>query len=253
LWAKGVTDLAVHFLPITTLVMQVIAEPLTLPAHLKRAVDEHWDAEGEGFFRGLVLSVTSIVQRSEKLNVQLVCSDYAHYLYTTRHRLTGQNALRAAYTSCLLRTNDGQFVIAEMGGATQTPGRLQLPGGNIDQNDIGAQGSVDVAGSIAREMLEELGLNLDALLSIPLKPSHLKIGGTYDFVGMMFLVDLPWSAAEVQAHFEAHSASQQPPELSALVFVPATPEAVQIFFGQDPRARVDYLEPYLSLIAANQS
>jgi hypothetical protein len=49
------------------------------------------------------------------------------------------------------------------------------------------------------------------------------------------------------------SASQQLPELSTLVFVPATPEAVQIFFGQYPRARVDYLELYLSLIAANQS
>ena len=47
-----------------------------------------------------------------------------------------------------------------MNETTSYPKGLQIPGGNLDQNDIKKDGSVDLIGNIARELQEELNLNL---------------------------------------------------------------------------------------------
>ena len=47
-----------------------------------------------------------------------------------------------------------------MDETTSYPKGLQIPGGNVDQNDIKEDGTVDLIGNIARELQEELNLNL---------------------------------------------------------------------------------------------
>src|SRR6202162_2408785 len=56
-----------------------------------------------------------------------------------------------------LRCSDGAFVLGEMARHTANAGRIYFPSGTPDLDDIRGE-AVDIAGSVAREVLEETGL-----------------------------------------------------------------------------------------------
>lgn len=60
----------------------------------------------------------------------------------------------------MLETQDGYYIIGEMNETTSYPEGLQISGGNLDQNDIKQNGEVDIINNIARELKEELNIDL---------------------------------------------------------------------------------------------
>lgn len=58
-----------------------------------------------------------------------------------------------------VRAHDGAYLVGEMGPSHSFAGQLYFPCGTPDPSDIVAGGGVDLAGSLARELAEETGLD----------------------------------------------------------------------------------------------
>ena len=106
------------------------------------------------------MSVTKFEELEDKFRLTVQKTNYAHYLYDERVGLEGDLACYNLNGGILLETLDKKYIIGEMNETTSYPKGLQIPGGNLDQNDIKKDGSVDLIGNIARELQEELNLNL---------------------------------------------------------------------------------------------
>lgn len=58
-----------------------------------------------------------------------------------------------------VRAHDGAYLLGEMGPSHSYAGQLYFPCGTPDPSDIVADGCVDLAGSLVRELAEETGLD----------------------------------------------------------------------------------------------
>jgi len=113
-----------------------------------------------------------------------------------------------------LRASDGAFILGEMGRHTANSGRIYFPAGTPDLDDI-AGGTVDIVGSVAREIEEETGLTAADYRAA----SHWDcvVAGSAIAIIRLLEVDQPGSA--LRARIEANLARQAQPELSAIHLV----------------------------------
>ena len=134
-----------------------------LPKDIVEKIKIFWQKQVEEnphLFNGEVWSVTKFEELEDKFRLTVQKTNYAHYLYDERVGLEGDLACYNLNGGILLETLDKKYIIGEMNETTSYPKGLQIPGGNLDQNDIKKDGSVDLIGNIARELQEELNLNL---------------------------------------------------------------------------------------------
>ena len=113
-----------------------------------------------------------------------------------------------------LRSNDGAFVLGEMGRHTANAGRIYFPSGTPDLDDISG-GAVDISGSVEREVAEETGLTA----------ADYRAGAHWDCVvsgaavAMIRILNVDSSGEALRERIEANLARQQQPELSAIHLV----------------------------------
>jgi 8-oxo-dGTP pyrophosphatase MutT (NUDIX family) len=113
-----------------------------------------------------------------------------------------------------LRCTDGAFILGEMGQHTSNAGRIYFPSGTPDLDDI-ADGTVDIAGSVAREVEEETGLT----------PADYRADTYWDCVvsglaiAMIRILDVDSSGEDLRNRIEANLARQHQPELAAIHLV----------------------------------
>jgi 8-oxo-dGTP pyrophosphatase MutT (NUDIX family) len=116
-----------------------------------------------------------------------------------------------------LRCADGAFVLGEMGQHTSTAGRIYFPSGTPDLDDI-KDGTVDISGSIARELEEETGLVPGDYRSDA--DWHCVSTGRAIAMIRILHVDMPGDA--LRGRIEGNLALQRLPELSAIHLVRGT-------------------------------
>ncbi len=135
-----------------------------------------------------------------------------------------------------LRASDGAFVLGEMAEHTANAGRIYFPSGTPDLDDI-RDGTVDIPGSVAREVEEETGLSPRDYRAAP-DWCCVDAGPSLAMIRML-QSDLPGDA--LRARIEANLARQDQPELSAIHLVRRRSDLTDAM----PRFVTAYLEAQL--------
>lgn len=71
------------------------------------------------------------------------------------------------FAPAALCSADGAYLVGEMAASTASAGQIYFPCGTPDDGDIGADRTLDLAGSVGRELREETGLDIAALDAAP--------------------------------------------------------------------------------------
>ena len=179
------------------------------------AIRRHWvrrSAENPKFFNGGVYIMISGGLRQGYLEGRLAATDFAASLYW---RETGyrDRTVVDCFGSAIFLGSDGALIYGRQSPGNINAGMLYPPGGFIDRRDVGNCGAVDLEGSVAREVREEMGLDPAALSR---DAGYLVTrDGPLLSIGVMYRLATP--AEKFCAQANRRLANESLPELEALV------------------------------------
>jgi len=210
--------------------VEIAVEPWTWPfAQARRAdMDRHFAArlrERPALWNGRVLLLHRYARENRVLRGACFETDYASFLAWRDWGCPAAGVFNV-FAEAALQSADGAFLLGQMAPFTSLAGQWVFPGGTPDRDDISPGGMLDLAGSVARELLEETGLDIGVC---KVEPSWTLVrdGG---FVALLKRVTVNESAERLRANIMHHLASEAQPEFSAIRIVrgpadldPATP------------------------------
>ena len=228
------TRLEIH--RVTTLDLKL--EPFAWPfAHERRAeIGAHFarmQREKPKIWNGRVLLGRKPVFEGRRFATSYFETDFASFLAWRDWGFPDSDVFNG-FGMGALRSVDGAFVMGEMAQHTANAGRIYFPSGTPDSGDVKGD-TLDIAGSVVREVEEETGL----------APADYRADPVWDcvFTGVavammrMLHVDVP--GATLGARIEANLARQHQPELSGIHVVrqaadlsPAMPRFVTAYLEQ---------------------
>ena len=215
--------------------LDLVVEPWTWPfAEARRAeISAYFAAkqrERPAMWNGRVLLGRNPVFSGDRVGASYFETDFASFL-AWRDWTFPDPSVFNGFGMGALRCADGAFVLGEMGPHTANAGRIYFPSGTPDPGDI-RDGTVDISGSVTRELEEETGLAPGEYDSEPYW--HCIYTGPALAMIRLLRIDLPGEA--VRERIEAALAAQDQPELSAVHLVrdkrdltPAMPRFVTVF------------------------
>jgi len=145
--------------------------------------------------------------------------------------------VRNGFAMAALRAADGAFLCGVMGLHTANPGKVYFAAGTPDREDARPDGTLDLAGSVTRELGEETGLTL-AEIEVEESWTAVIMPGRIAF---MRPVSVPLPAQEARALMVSRIAAQAEPELSDIVIIRGPADADR--FDMPP-----FMRPYLDHI-----
>jgi 8-oxo-dGTP pyrophosphatase MutT (NUDIX family) len=113
-----------------------------------------------------------------------------------------------------LRSRDGAFLLGVMGAHTANAGRVYFPAGTPEPEDV-ANGALDLAGNVVREVAEETGLVADDYAAAPgwhAIPASARLA-------LMKVLAADATALDLQHRMREHIARDQHPELADIRIV----------------------------------
>ncbi|MEN3347636.1 MAG: hypothetical protein V7632_1271 [Bradyrhizobium sp.] len=183
----------------------------------KRAdIEAHFAAQQRAkpsLWNGRVLLGRDPVFSDGRLRANYFETDFASFLAWRDWGFPDREIFNGFGMGALL-ASDGAFVLGEMGDHTSNPGRVYFPSGTPDLDDISGD-TVDIAGSVLRELEEETGLT----------PADCRADADWHCVytgpalAMMRILRVGMSGDALRARIEANLAQQADPELAAIHLV----------------------------------
>lgn len=180
-------------------------------------IDAAWEnarRANPNFFNGAVYLLDAVTFSGGQLDARLLRSDFKSYLYWRRAGFP-QTGVRDGFGSALIRAADGAYLLGRQRAGNVNSGLAYLPGGFIDGRDVAADGRIDIAASIARELEEETGLTSADVEALP--GFLVTDNGPHLSIAMTF--QSPLASDALKAHIETHIASDAASELERMVIV----------------------------------
>jgi hypothetical protein len=224
---------------VTTLDLPVRPRPWPFAAERRAEIDAHFAAkqrEKPKIWNGRVLVGRNPAFTAERLCADYFETDFASFLAWRDWGFPDQSVFNG-FGMGALRSRDGAFVLGEMGQHTANAGRVYFPSGTPDLADI-RDGTVDIAGSVGREVEEETGLT----------PADYRAGAHWDCVlagpalAMIRILQIDMPGEALRRRIEANLAGQQMPELSAIHLVRSASDLTAAM----PRFVTAFIEAQLS-------
>lgn len=224
---------------------------ISLPKAYNDDCEAHWESllkSGKKYYRGDIYTISNVKHDSKGITIYVELTDYAHFIYTIHKNVYEEHDCRVIYTSVLVETADGKFVIGIIGEDTFDPQKLQLFGGGIDKSDIKGN-KADLEHCAKKEIAEEFGIDADDNKVVKqFRPYLLKEGGRSNFYSAVFKLDLLLNQEEVKNSYGKYVQRLNllgvKPELESLLFVPAEKDAIEKIVS-DGREKDENLIPVL--------
>jgi 8-oxo-dGTP pyrophosphatase MutT (NUDIX family) len=127
------------------------------------AIARHWAglvAAKPAMFNGRVMLQHRAALRDGVLEAGYFETDYAAFIAWRDAGHPGP-VIRNGFAMAALRASDGAFLCGRMGDHTINAGKVYFAAGTPDRDDLRHDGTLDLAGSVTRELGEETGLRLD--------------------------------------------------------------------------------------------
>ncbi|MBL8565244.1 MAG: NUDIX hydrolase [Hyphomicrobiaceae bacterium] len=171
----------------------------------------HWDqqrAANPSYFNGTVLMLADYSIAGDDLVATAFVTEFRSYLFWRSVGFPSTGAIDG-FGSAVIRASDGSLLLGRQRSGQLNAGLDYLPGGFIDSRDIDAHGRIDIGASVAREVAEETGLDLDELKVEP--------GFFVTRVGAQLSIGVPFRSAldgaALRRRVESHIASEPDGEL----------------------------------------
>lgn len=145
---------------------------------------------------------------------------------------------RHIFGAAVLRSSDGAFLMARMAEHTSNAGWVYFPGGAMDEGDV-ADGHLDPARNILRELIEETGLDPASVTFAP----DFRVVALPHTIAITRTVHLPWPAEEARDHLLAGIARASDDELADIVIVRVPEYLAGLKVKDYARALVDAAHP----------
>jgi hypothetical protein len=158
-------------------------------------------------------------------------TDYASFLAWREWNCADAGVFNI-FAAAALQSADGAYLAGQMGPSTSIAGLWLFPCGTPDPKDISGAGTLDVAGSVGRELFEETGLSIGAFKVEP-GWTLIRDGGLMALIKRLVAAE---SAEQLRAQVMRHLANETQPELSDIRFLrgaadfdPAMPRFVKAY------------------------
>lgn len=183
----------------------------------REQVMAHWarlTADKPRMFNGQVLLQHEGTIRDGVFRARYFQTDYASFLVWKQLGCPGA-PLRNGFAMAALQAADGAFLLGRMGAHTANGGMVYFAAGTPDLDDLRPDGTVDLAGSVSRELAEETGLAADEFTA----HDQWHVVFATGRAAFMRKVTLPWPADEAQRLIRGRLGTHTDGELDDMVIV----------------------------------
>ena len=197
-------------------------------------IKTHWQqaiAINPNYFNGTVHLIDDLHLDATHLEARLLVTDFKSYLYW-RDQGYPEARVLDGFGSALLRSRDGAILLGRQRAGNINGGLVYLPGGFIDGHDVGADGSVDLAASVSRELVEETGLDVGRLTRAP----GIYVTQTQAQISIAVPFTSEQTADDLKAEIETHIAADPKSELTDIVVIRSTSDLAEL--AMPPYAKV---------------
>ncbi len=150
--------------------LRTVSDPWPYAVDNASAINAAWAeriARHPHFFNGRVhvMRETSCQIEARCLSGEMRATDFKSFAHWRDANRVPADALDC-FGSIILRSVDGHVLLGRQRQGLNA-GQVYLPGGVIDGDDVGPEGTINIERNIARELGEELGLRTDELERAP--------------------------------------------------------------------------------------